>query len=715
MSGHFASPFWYRVRELKPALRAHVRVMRQHFRGERWYLLHDPATGQHHRFSPAAHYLLSRMDGEATLEEIFDAALARLGDDAPSQNEVILLLSQLYAADALRSDVAPDAREVFTRFVKNRRSSWLGRLLNPLMARIPLLDPDAFLGRLAPVARHAFGRAGFGLWAATVALGALTAAAHWRELAANDLDAVLDPDNWIVLALTYTVVKTLHELGHGLAAKVWGGAIHEMGVMLLVLVPLPYVDASTAWSFPEKRLRMLVSAAGIMVELFLASLALFVWLAAAPGTLRDVAWNTMLIGGFSTLFFNGNPLLRFDGYYVLSDAIEIPNLSSRATSHVATLFQRHVLGLPERRSLHFAPGERAWLAAYGVLAFGYRISMAIGIALCVAQRFFFVGVLLALWGFGTQTLLPAARSLANLRRDPRVPRRARRVTLALSGLAASAALALFVLPFPSWTAAEGVVWLPEHSQIRAGGDGFVQRILVRPGERVEAGAALVELDDPLVSSRLRVLAARERELEAHVHAARARNLVLFEVQQEALAAARAEREREETRAQERVVRSPSAGIFVLPSAENLPGRFVHRGDLLGWVANFTEPTVRVVVPQSDVARVRSGTRAVSVRLLDRPGEELSARITRQAPTASSELPSLALGAAGGGSLAVDLRDRDGLTSVESLFQLDLALDSSRPLRMLGGRARVRFEHEPGPLGPRVYALVRRTFLGRLGV
>jgi putative peptide zinc metalloprotease protein len=460
---------------------------------------------------------------------------------------------------------------------------------------------------------------------------------------------------------------------------------------------------------------MLVSAAGIMVELFLASLALFVWLAAAPGTLRDVAWNTMLIGGTSTLLFNGNPLLRFDGYYVLSDAIEIPNLSGRATSYLGYLFQHHVLGLPERRTVHFAPGERAWLAPYGVLAFVYRLVVAVGIAFWVAQRFFFVGVGLALWGLGTQTLVPAVRSLAKLWRDPRVPLRARRVTLALSSLAASVALALFVLPLPSWTAAEGVVWLPERSQIRAGGEGFVQRILARPGAPVEAGTALVELDDPVARARLRVLAARERELEAQVHAARTRDLVRYEVQREALAAARAEQARERALAEERIVRSPSAGVFVLPSAESLPGRFVRRGELLGWVANFTEPTVRVVVPQSDVVRVRSGSRAVSVRLLDRPGEEIAARITREVPTASSELPSLALGAAGGGSLAVDLRDEKGLTSVESLFQLDLALASSRPLRLLGGRARVRFEHEPAPLAPRLWDLLRRTFLGRLGV
>src|SRR6185503_545443 len=128
-------------------------------------------------------------------------------------------------------------------------------------------------------------------------------------------------------------------------------------IMLLVLSPVPYVDASSAWAFQDKRKRMMVGAAGIAVELFLGSLALFVWLAVEPGAVRAVAYNVMLISGVSTLLFNGNPLLRFDGYYVLADAIEIPNLGTRANRYLGYLFQRYVLGVPDAESPAQSAGE----------------------------------------------------------------------------------------------------------------------------------------------------------------------------------------------------------------------------------------------------------------------------------------------------------------------------------------------------------------------
>ena len=137
-------------------------------------------------------------------------------------------------------------------------------------------------------------------------------------------------------------MKALHECGHGFATKVLGGEVHEAGIILLALMPVPYVDASAASAFRSKGQRVLVGAGGMLVELFLASLALFVWLLVEPGPVRAVAWNVMLIGGVSTLVFNANPLLRFDGYYILADAIDIPNLGSRANAWLGWTAERHL-------------------------------------------------------------------------------------------------------------------------------------------------------------------------------------------------------------------------------------------------------------------------------------------------------------------------------------------------------------------------------------
>jgi putative peptide zinc metalloprotease protein len=641
--------------------------------------------------------------------------MSYLGDEAPTQGEAIRLLSDLHAADLLRCDVRPDALELFSRFQKFADGGRWARLLNPLSIRLPLFDPDALLDRAVPLARRIFTPAGFCVWLLAMAGATLLAAVNWRQLASSDIAGVLEPHNLLLLALAYPVVKTAHELGHGLAAKAWGGAVHEIGLMFLVFVPVPYVDASSASSFRSKYRRMVVGAAGIMVELFLAAVALLVWLQVEPGVVRSLAFNVMMIGGISTVFFNGNPLLRFDGYYVLADWIEIPNLSARSTEQLTYLFSTYVLSLPERRVRHTANGEIPWLVVYGLCAFAYRLFIGFVIALFVASRFFVLGVVIAIGSVARQTLVPLVRSAARLGRDPRVSEQRGRVLAAVAMLVGSLALGLFVLPVPIWTSTQGVVWLPEQAHVRAGADGFVLKVLKAPGASVERGEPLIETLDPENAARLRVLEAEVRELRAHLQNVQLEDQVEAEIAEEELSARRAELARVQRLADAAVIRSPAAGSFVLPQALDLPGRFVSRGQVLGYVANQEQPIVRAVVSQADVTLVRGPIESVAVRLAARIGEVVPAKVQRQVPQASERLPSMALGAMGGGPFAVDARDRDGMTSAERLFQLDLALPADARLGGIGERVYVRFEHGSEPLAQRGFRAVRRLFLGRLGV
>src|SRR6185436_15722548 len=319
------SPSWYRVANLRPRLRGHVRIHRHHYRGELWYVLEDRVSRRMHRFNPQAHYVIGLMDGRRTVQALWDAAIERFGDDAPTQDEVIRLLGQLHAADVLQTEMAPDVDEILRRAQKTRQRSLMQKL-SPLALRIPLVDPERFLERWLPYYRWLFGPAGALLWLMVVGTGLALATAHWRELTESMSDRVLAPRNLLLLALTFPLVKLLHELGHACATKAWGGEVHDMGVMLLVLMPVPYVDATASSAFRETRRRVVVGAAGILVETFVASLALFVWLQAEPGTLRAMLYDVMLIAGVSTVVFNGNPLLRFDGYYILADLLQMPNL-----------------------------------------------------------------------------------------------------------------------------------------------------------------------------------------------------------------------------------------------------------------------------------------------------------------------------------------------------------------------------------------------------
>ncbi|NOR40428.1 MAG: hypothetical protein GQ537_04400, partial [Gammaproteobacteria bacterium] len=344
MSDSFFSPSWYRVAELKPRLRSHALLHRHEYRGKVWFILQDLAGGKSHRFTPAAYRFVGLMDGKRSVQVLWDAVSRESGDDAPTQDEVIRLLGQLHAADALICDVPPDSQELFRRFQRHQRMKLKQRLWTPLAVRFPLFDPEQFLERTYPRVRFLFSWFGVVLWLAIVGTGAVMAVSHWGDLTQNIVDRALTPQNLILLWFVYPIVKALHELGHGYAAKFAGGEVHEIGIMLLVLVPVPYVDVSSAWGVRDKRKRMLIGAAGIAIELFLGSLAMFVWLNVESGTIHAIAYNVMLISGVSTLLFNGNPLLKFDGYYVLSDAIEIPNLATRSNKYLGYLIQRYLFG-----------------------------------------------------------------------------------------------------------------------------------------------------------------------------------------------------------------------------------------------------------------------------------------------------------------------------------------------------------------------------------
>jgi putative peptide zinc metalloprotease protein len=478
----FLSSSWYRVAHLRPRLREHADVHRHRYRGRVWYVLNDQVKGQAHRLSRASYLFVGGMDGSRTLDELWTETTKRAGQEAPSQDEVVRFLAQLHAADLLQSDAAPDAVELIERAGRIERSYLRRTLLNPFALRIPLWDPERFLTRTLPLVGWLFGRAGALLWLVTVVAAVLLAAGHWDELSANASDRILAADNLLLIALSYPAIKALHELGHAYAVKRFGGAVHELGLMLLVFLPVPYVDASAASGFRSKSQRVIVGAAGMLVEMFIAALATFVWLLVEPGLTRAVAFDVMLVAGVSTVLFNGNPLLRYDGYFILVDLLEIPNLAQRAVRYWGYLIEWYVFRTEGIAEFAATRGERIWFLHYAPAAFLYRQFVMLAIALFVASQYLAVGVALAVWSLFMSLVLPVAKALWQV---IGIPRRNRNRAIAITGGAIAAITAvLFLVPVPLHTTTEGVVWLPENANVRAATDGFARRLLVAPGTRV---------------------------------------------------------------------------------------------------------------------------------------------------------------------------------------------------------------------------------------
>ncbi|MBX9964588.1 MAG: hypothetical protein K2Y35_16130 [Burkholderiales bacterium] len=715
MSSELHSPSWYRVAALKPRLKTHAEVHRHHYRGQLWYVLQDRASRRMYRFNPAAWQLIGLLDGERTVQEAWDLACHRLGDDAPTQDESIRLLGQLHGADLLQSDLPPDVDELLRRYGKQQKGKWWRNFKNPMSIKLPLIDPDRILRATHALYAPLFSRWGFLVWLLIVGSACVAAAFAWHDLTENLSDRVLAPSNLLTMLLLFPLVKTVHEFGHACAVRAKGGEVHEMGVMFLVFLPVPYVDASASSAFRSKWERFMVGGAGMMAELVLAAIAMFVWLNVEPGLVRALAFNVMLIAGISTVLFNGNPLLRYDGYYMLVDLIEIPNLGPRGTKYLTYLIDRYVFGVRELQAPEATDGEKRWFVFYTIAATIYRLFITFAIILFIAGQYFVIGVILAIWAGFSSIVMPVGKGIVHLVSGKSLRRKRQRAWTVAGATVVVVLGVIFLMPFPVWTRTEGVLWVPEQSVVRAGADGFVTRIVTAPGARVAAGVTLIEIEDPLLVPQERLLVARLEELDFKLRALQIDARVQAGMTRDEIAYTEKELKRVRERLAGLTVTAPSAGRFVVANPTDMPLRFVRRGEQLGFVAPPSERIVRVVVRQDDVDYVRNRTESIEVKLTERVGETLSAAVIREVPAASGELPSLALSDRGGGAIVLDPRKTDRPVALEPVFHFELRLPPNTGDLHIGGRVFVRFDHGTEPIATQTYRSVRRLFLKRFSV
>lgn len=716
MARKLFSASWHTVADLKPRLNPQARIHRHVYRQQIWYVVQDQAGGRYHRLSPGAYALVLRMDGMRTVQQLWEEANQSARGDICTQNEVVELLVQLHAADLLQADTTPDSAALLARFRHKRMQTVKQWLLNPLSLKLPLVDPDRFLARWAPSVAWCFGWRGAMLWLALVMPALVLAAQHWDELTHNLSDQVLSSSNLLAMAIVFPLVKLAHELGHGFAARVHGGPVHEMGLMFLVFAPVPYVDASSSSVFRSKYRRALVAAAGMLVELMLAALAMYVWILAEPGVVRALAFNVMLIAGVSTLVVNGNPLLRYDGYYILTDLIEMPNLAQRGQKYLTYLWDRYVFGVDDSEPPVESPGEKRWLLCYTPLAWCYRAFVMVSIILFIGGEFFIFGVIVALWGAVTLIAVPLWKAYKHVMRSPLLQRRRLRAIQISSALACALLIVGFALPMPLRTRAEGVIWLPEQSILLAGGDGFFQRWLATPGGRVTGGMPLYLLADDLLTTELAVSRARVDEAEAKYRAEQ-----FVSPAKAALAARQLEQEREVLRrTQERADKmlgyaQADGALVTARSPQDMPGQHFKKGELIGYVLERQELIARVVVQQDDVDLLRNRWRGAELRLAELPRALHRATLARFVPGGVDELPSAALGFAGGGSIPTAPDDPKGVKTMERVFFVDLRLGSELMPAAFGERVHVRFDHGYEPLALQGLRRLRQLFLSRFSV
>ena len=677
-------------------------------------MLRNDAMNAPVRFNEAAYAFIGQLDGELSIREICENIDARNPAETPTPQEIVVILSQLLSVGALGGGVPGHIRNLLGRFQGKGQAA---QKINPLAVRIPLFDPDKILNRLIVYLTPLLSRPAFIIWGLVTGFALILAITNISYLAAATSMELLNPLNLAALIVLYVIIKTVHEFAHALAIKLWGGEVHEMGITLLVFVPVPYVDASAGWVFRDRIKRVFVSAVGIMAELFMAALALFVWLTVEPGAVKDLAFNIILIASISTLLFNANPLMRFDGYYMLQDFLDIPNLSSRSSRYYFYLIQRYIYGVKEAFSPQTAAGEHYWFVIYAPLAMCYRLFIMVTIAIFLIKQFLIVGVALACWAIVSQVVMPLWRALKFLVSGQQLEEvRFRALAITVSSVTLLL-LVLMLVPVSLTTRAEGVVWAPDQAQIYAATEGFVEKIYVSSGDAVEVGELLMELRNPVLLARIAVLEAQRNEITVRGRSEQFIDPVKSRIALADLESIDSELALLRSEASALTIRSEQAGRVMLADNINLQGMYLSQGQLLGYVSTGSQLIIRSVISQKDIGLLRNQVLSVEVRLAESLGEKIEARILRETPAASQELPSAALGTKGGGSIVVNTMrdDKNARLALTRVFHVDLAIAEDVNVFGLGQRAYVVFNHGSEPIASQWQRAFRQLILGQLSV
>lgn len=678
------SESWYQVAPLRLSLLPSVRVHKQVYRGEQWYVLQDTASEKYFRLQPVAYRFACELNPRESVAEVWKRFVERYPEEAPGQEEVIQLLAQLHHANLLffRSDADNDA--IFKRYRKQRTREHLGKLMALLYLRLPLWDPNDFLNRWRAVLSPLAGPVAFLFWLALLLFAGKGVIENWDAVWQQG-QGILSLGNLPWLYVSIFVLKIFHEMGHAVVCKKYGGQVHTMGIMFIVFAPLPYIDASSSWSMRSRWHRTYVGASGMYVELFFAAIAALVWLHTGSGFVNSMAFNLMVAGSVSALLFNGNPLLRFDAYYMLADAIDMPNLYQRANQQWLYYMDRWLLGTQRAESPSRTRSERSWLTAYGALSLFYRLFIMVVITLMVADIWLGLGFLMVIMMLVIWLLLPLSKLLRYLLTSQRLMQNRRRACLVSLGCLLAVLTLVLLVPMPYSLKAPGVVEVQQRTPVFSGGGGRLAELQVRSGDPVRPGQLLLRLVDEELTQNHAI--ARYQLEEAQWRHRQALELAgvdpaPFVEQIEALEERLATLQQ---RLEDLHVRAPAAGVWYGEDLGPRLGTTLARGELLGQVADTTGYRFVGVVNQIH-SSVLFGEplRGAEVRLLGQAGQTLAIEGLQLVPFQRHVLPSPALAMAGGGSIPTRDDGTGRQVTEEGFFELVAVLPAGTPVLLRPG-------------------------------
>lgn len=716
---------WSRVRALKPRLRSHTQITRQHYRGRRWHVVHDPASNQFYRLTPMAYEFVCLLDGKRTVEETWQLCLETHGDKAPTQVETVELISQLYNANLLMADDTPETEQLLRRSRQRLKKKAIGQAMGIMYFRIRLFNPDGIFTALEPIFRPLLNRWGFLAWCVLLvsALAALLGEAG-ALFDTERFQGAIAPANWPWLIVVFIITKIIHESGHGLVCKRFGGQVPELGIMMLVMFPAPFVDASSCWAFPSKWQRVAVGAAGMIFELAAASIAGFVWLSTLDtgGVVNQFAYSAMLTASISTVLFNANPLMRFDGYYILSDLLEAPNLMQRAQNLIKYQFQRSMYRIKQAKPPTIQPGEKPILILYGWASLAYRVFLFFSITLFVMGQMFGLGLVLAIWTATVWFVMPMGKWVHWLASNPQLAEKRGRAVLTSLSAVACVVLLVGAVPMPDHRRTAAVVESRQFTGVFAGSDGFVVDVRVVPGQFVRSGDIIAVAENPELLAQLGRTRGQFRELEARFRSAMSQEVPVEDLitQRRAVLSQRLAFLNE--RVEALTVRAPHDG-FIADDPRARAGRYLRQGEPICTVIDSRDIQVVASIDQREADWLQSlafeRDFTAAVRRHTEPDRAYEIVQLRRRSAGDRNLPHTALADIGGGQVQTNREPRAAGQATRPRFTVEMEanFDNANPAHppLPGERVAVRFTLPSRPLLGQWVDRLRQMVQGRIDI
>ncbi len=474
----------------------------QQYQGVEYWVLKEPLGQKYYQFPPHVYFLLKQLNGSRTVEEIVDNYQREYAPKRLERDQLQQLLQRFHRDGLVISDLPGQGPELMQRGARNKRMEYFSKISNVLAIRFRGVDPDRLLERMNPYTSWLFTKTAGVIFMSLALLALMSVLANWAEFQARlpGFDQFFDLKKWYLFAGVLCFTKICHEFGHGLSCKKFGGECHEIGFMLLVMTPCLYCNVSDSWRLPSKWQRATIGAAGMYVEIVLATIATFVWWFVQPGMIQEICLQIMLVSSVSTVLFNGNPLLRFDGYYIMSDLLEIPNLHQKSNTALNTLLGRHWLGL-EMPDDPLLPRNRMTLfALFTVAAFLYRFFVLFSILMFLTRwlepyGMESVGQGLAWFSVLGMVGFPAYKLFRFMSVPGRMMQMKPKRFSIVTAIVVVVIGAIFFVPFPSNLSCRAIVVPKRLESVYASEGGAVNELLVKDGDRVEKGQLLTKLDN----------------------------------------------------------------------------------------------------------------------------------------------------------------------------------------------------------------------------